>query len=68
MEKNPKNPEKRENYEKFNSILKRIINKAKESFDKEQIQAMMNNPKSLWNVLNQKLMKNSKRNKDINYR
>ena len=45
----------------------RIINKAKESFDKEQIQAKMNNPKSLWNVLNQKLGKNSKRNKNINY-
>ena len=27
----------------------------------------MNNSKSLWNVLNQKLGKNSKRNKNINY-
>ena len=63
IEKNPNNPE---NYKKFNSILRRIVNKAKESFDKELIQAKMNNPKSLWK-LNQKLGKNSKRNKNINY-
>ena len=45
--KDPNNTKKRENYRKFNLILKKIINKAKESFDKEQFQAKMKNPKSL---------------------
>ena len=61
----PNNTKKRENYRKFNLILKKIINKAKESFDKEQFQAKMKNPKSLWNAINQKLGKSGKRNKNI---
>ena len=32
--KDTNNPKKRENYRKFNLISKKIINKAKESFDK----------------------------------
>ena len=45
--KDPNNTKKREDYRKFNLILKKIINKAKESFDKDQFQAKMKNPKSL---------------------
>ena len=52
--KHSNNTKKRENYRKFNLILKKIINIAKESFDKEQ-KAKMIIPKSLWNVINQKL-------------
>ena len=43
------------------------MNKVKESFHKEQFQATIKNSKSLWNVINQKLGKNGKRNKNINY-
>ena len=67
LKKDPNNTKKRDNSRKFNLILKKFINKAKESFDKEQIQTKMKNPKSLQNVINQKLGKNGKRNKSINY-
>ena len=39
------NTKKREKYREFNLILKKIINKSKVSFDKEQFQAKMKNPK-----------------------
>ena len=34
---------------------------------KKQIEAHMNNLKKLWNVINQKIGKNSKRNSNIKY-
>ena len=63
--KGPNNTKKRKNCRKFILILNKIINKAKESFDKEQFQAKMKNPKSLWNAIDQKLGKNSKRKKKL---
>ena len=36
-------------------------------YDKKQIEANMNNPQKLWNVINQKIGKNSKRNSNIKY-
>ena len=42
------------------NILKDIVNKAKESYDKKLIESSMNNIKSMWNEINQKIVKNSK--------
>ena len=39
----PNNTRKREEYKKFTNILKNIIYKAKESYDKKQIEYSMNN-------------------------
>ena len=61
------NTRKREEYRKFTNILKNIINKAKELYDKKQIENSMNNSKSTWNLINQKIGKNRKRNNNINY-
>ena len=65
--RDPNNTRKREEYKKFTNILKNIINKAKESCDKKQIEYSMNNSQSIWNVINQKIGKNRKRNNNINY-
>ena len=56
----------KEEYENFTNILKNIINKAKELYDK-QIESSINSPKSIWNVINQNIGKNRKRNNNINY-
>ena len=40
---------------------KDIVNKAKESYDKKPIESSMNNIKSMWSVINQKIEKNSKK-------
>ena len=53
--KDPNNNRKREEYKKFTNILKDIVNKAKESYDKKLIESSMNNIKSMWNVINQKI-------------
>ena len=34
---------------------------------KKQIESSMNSPKSIWDVINQKIGKNRKRNNNINY-
>ena len=34
---------------------------------RKQIEANMNNPKKLWNVINKKIGENSKRNSNIKY-
>ena len=65
--KDPNNNIKREEYKKFTNILKGIINKAKESYDKKLIESSMINIKSMWNVINQKIGKNSKKKNNINY-
>ena len=52
---------------RIEEILKNIIHKAKETYDKKQIEYSMNNSKSIWNVINQKIAKNRKTNNDINY-
>ena len=65
--KDPNNTKKRVKYKKYNNLLKYTINKAKEMYYKKQIEANMNNPKKLWNVINQKIGKNSKRNCNIKY-
>ena len=57
--KDPNNNEKRDEYKKFMNILKDIVNKAKESYYKKLIESSMNNIKSMWNVINQKIGKNS---------
>ena len=36
-------------------------------YDKKQIESCMNSPKSVWNVINNKIRKNRKRNNNINY-
>ena len=36
-------------------------------YDKKQIEVNMNNPKKLWNVINKKIGKNSKKNSNIKY-
>ena len=59
-EKDPNSNRKREEYKKFTKILKDIVNKAKESYDK-LIDSSMNNIKSIWNVINQKIGKIVKR-------
>ena len=64
--KDPNNTRKREEYRKFTNILKNIINKAKELYDKKQIENSMNNSKSIWNLINQKIGKNRKKNNNIN--
>ena len=66
-EKDPNNNRKREEYKKFTNILKDVVNKAKESYDKKLIESSMNNIKSMWNVINQKIGKNSKKENNINY-
>ena len=53
----PDNNRKREEYKNFTNILKNIINKAKELYDKKQIVSSLNSIKSIWNVINQKLEK-----------
>ena len=65
--RDPNNTRKREEYMKFTSILKNIINKTKEWYDKEQIEYSMNNSKSIWNLINKEIGKNRKRNNNINY-
>ena len=64
--KGPNNNRKREEYKKFTHILKDIVNKAEESYHKKLIESSMNNIKSIWNVINKKIGKNSKKN-NINY-
>ena len=51
----PNNNRKREEYKKFANILKDIVNKAKQSYDKKLIESSMNNIKSVWKVINQKI-------------
>ena len=46
-EGDPNNTRKREEYKKFTNILKNVINKVKESYDKEQIEYSMNICKSV---------------------
>ena len=65
--KGPYNNRKREEYKNFTNILKNIINKAKDLYDKKQIEASMNSPKRTWMVINQKIGKNRKRNNNIYY-
>ena len=65
--RDPNNTRKREEYKKFTNILKNIINKSKEPYDKKQIEYSMKNCKSIWNVINQKIGKNLKRKNNINY-
>ena len=50
----------------FGALPRSLINKAKESFDKD-FQVNMKNPKSSRNVINQELGKNVNSNKNINY-
>ena len=45
--KDPNNTRRREEYKKFTNILKNIINNAKESYDKKQIEYSMNNSNSI---------------------
>ena len=61
------NNRKREEYKKFTNILKDIVNKAKETYDKKLIESSMNNIKSMWNVINQKIGKNNKKKNNIKY-
>ena len=56
--KDPYNNRKREEYKNLTNILKNVINKAKELYDKRQIESSMNSPKKIWNVINQKIGKN----------
>ena len=65
--KDPYNNRKREEYKNFTNILKNIINKAKDLYDKKHIEASMNSPKRIWMVINKKIGKNRKRNNKINY-
>ena len=65
--KDPTNDRKRAGYKKFTNILKDILNKAKESYDKKLVESNMNNIKSMWNDINQKIGKNSKKKNNINY-
>ena len=67
MEKDPNNTRKRGEYKKYTNILKNIINRVKESYDKKQIESSMNNTKSIWNVINKKIGKNRKKNNNIDY-
>ena len=53
--KNPNNNRKREEYKKFTNILKDIVNKVNQSYDKKLIESSTNNIKSMWNVINKKL-------------
>lgn len=62
----PTNITKKEEYKKYVKILNRIINQAKEDFDKKQIQQSNGNSKKLWGIINDKLGKN-KNKTDINY-
>ena len=59
----PYNNRKREEYKNFTNILKNIINKANDLYDKKQIEASRNSPKRIWMVINQKIEKNLKRMK-----
>ena len=63
----PINNRKREKYKKFTNILKDIVNKVKESYDKKLIESSMNNIKSMWNVIHQKIGKMSKKQNNINH-
>ena len=63
----PNNNRKREECKTFKNILRNIINKAKELHHKKQIESSMNSPKSILNVINQKIGKNRKRINNINY-
>ena len=56
--KDPYNNRKREEYKNFTNILKNIINKAKDLYDKIQIEASMNSPKRIWIVIYQEIGKN----------
>ena len=47
MERDTYNNRKREEYKNFINILKNIINKAKDLYDKKQIEASMNCPKRI---------------------
>ena len=51
------NNRKTEEYKNFTNILKNIINKAKDLYDKNQIKASMNSPKRIQMVINPKIEK-----------
>ena len=65
--KDPYNNRKREEYKNFSNILKNIINKTNDLYDKRQKEASINSPKRIWMVINQKIGKNCKKNNNINY-
>ena len=64
--KDPYNNRKRDKYKNFTNIPKNTIKKQRNCMIK-QIESSMNSPKSIWNVFNQKIGKNRKRNHNINY-
>lgn len=63
----PNNEEKKENYKKYAKSLQKIINQAKLNYDKKLIEQNASNQRNLWNVIKDKLGKNTKKNSKISY-
>lgn len=66
-QRDPNNLILKNEYKLFAKILDKTINEAKKRYDKKQIESNLNNPKNLWNIINQKLGKDLKRTADLNY-
>ena len=58
---------KKEDYKKYEKVLKKIINHAKNEYDRKQIQINIGNQRNLWTIINNKIGGNYKKSNSIKY-
>lgn len=64
---NPSNNITKTEYKNYTKILDKVIKEAKLLYDRDMVKLNSNNPRKLWNVLNNMIGKNKKRDDEITY-
>lgn len=67
MEKNPHNIQLKNDYMRYNKQLSKIINEAKNKYEQNIFSKNANNPRVLWNSINNKLGKNVNKVNKVEY-
>lgn len=67
LRKNPSNEMLKNEYKNYVKVLNKVIDEAKNTHEKEYIEKNINNKKKLWDIINEKVSKKSKKKDTIKY-